>query len=631
MADALTSELRLDTTYDPTLGRSGGFELRIANGSGTAVVAERLALTSIVPITPPPGSPVSIVRRVSVYHELSIGGPIEVGAGGSSVVATVWCEFPPIHANDGPASAFLIHADDTTSPLAVAEMRRRPGDPASLAEVTAAPAVPTGGESGRSATDIAPAARSGRESGHSPVDIAPAAPGAGEGPGRALRLADGGDLATAIWACMASCERAAYGAGPVVLAGGSGNADPVTVRIEGSLGAERFVLSEREGAPIEVVAGDEGGLRRALSALARQRRGERPPLGGPRHEWRGFHIDLARQWYPAATVAGLIEIAGWYGLNRVHLHLTDDEGWRVPIAAYPVLTEVGAWRGYGLPVPPLLGTGAEPTGGSYTSSDIAEWVGVAAGLGIDLIPEVDLPAHSYATLAALPELRDPDDARGAMSVQGFADNVLNPGVAATMPFLEQVLGEIADRFPGPWIHVGGDEVPAGAWLGSPAALRFAAERGVEGTRGIEGAFMRDVIGVVRGLGRQVGVWQEAAECGALQPGEGYAIGWTSNAVNRTLAAAGYDVVAAPAQAYYFDMADSADWSAPGAFWAGVITPDTVAAFDPMAGWSSTERAHLRGVQACLWSEHVHDDQILRRLLLPRLAVFADSAWDGFAS
>jgi hexosaminidase len=274
----------------------------------------------------------------------------------------------------------------------------------------------------------------------------------------------------------------------------------------------------------------------------------------------------------------------------------------------------------------LLGTGAERRGGSYTPADIAGWLAIADPLGIELVPEIDLPAHSFAALAAMPELRDPADTGSAVSVQGFADNVLNPGVAATMPFLETVLGEVADLFPGPWIHVGGDEVPEGAWLGSPAALRFATARGVEGTRGIEAAFMRDVIGVVRGLGRQVGVWQEAAECGALQPGEGYAIGWTSNEVNRRLAAAGHDVVAAPAQAYYLDMADDPDWSAPGAFWAGVTTPATVAAFDPTEGWTAQERTRLRGVQACLWSEHVHDETILRRLLLPRLAVFADRAW-----
>jgi hexosaminidase len=593
-------------------------------------VAERLALTTIVPIVAPPGSTLSIARRVSVYHEVASGEPIAIGPHSSAPIGAVWCEFPPFHANDGPASAFLIHADGTTSPLAVAPMTRLPGTPASLAgRATGHPAEPDA-SAPPTAGAAPPAVRVNTGGAHTGA----APPAAAAPQGSALRLADGGERASIVWAQMAAAERAVYRTGPYVLDGGGSAAAPVIVQWRPGLGAGRFRLPASADAPadgpipepIAVVAADDGGLRRALAALARLRRGERPPLGAAAYEWRGFHIDLARQWYPTATVTELLRIAGWYGLNRVHLHLTDDEGWRVPIAAFPALIEVGGWRGHGLPIPPLLGTGAARSGGSYTPADIAGWVATAAALGIELIPEIDLPAHSFAALAAIPGLRDPDDAGGATSVQGFADNVLNPGVPATTPFLEQVLGEVADLFPGRWLHVGGDEVPAGAWLGSPAAQRWAAARGVEGTRAIEGAFMSEVIAAVRALGRQVGVWQEAAECGALQPGEGYAIGWLSNAANRKLAAAGYDVVAAPAQAYYLDMADSAEWSAPGAFWAGVITPDTVAAFDPTAGWTPDERARLRGVQACLWSEHVHDETILRRLLLPRLAVFADGTW-----
>jgi hexosaminidase len=615
VADALTPGLRLETVYDPATGRSGTFELRVVNDSEVEVVADRLALTTIVPISARSGDPLAIVRRVSVYHEVGPGTPITIGPHAETVIGRVWCEFPAFHANDGPVSAFLIHADGTASALAVAEMSRLPGVPASLAERF------TAGEPGAATGGAADGPAVGGAAG---VSVPPS----GGARGRALRLAGGGDRAAAVWAAMAAAERAVYGAGPLVLDGDAMGADAVTVAWEPGLGPGRFRLHPSAvGAASGVTAADEEGMRRALSALARQRRGEQPPLGAARYEWRGFHVDVARQWYPPATVAELIRIAGWYGLNRVHLHLTDDEGWRVPIAAFPALTEVGGWRGHGLPIPPLLGTGPARSGGSYTSADIAGWVATAAALGIELIPEVDLPAHGFAALAALPELRDPDDAGGAVSVQGFADNVLNPGVAATMPFLEQVLGEVADLFPGRWLHVGGDEVPDGAWLGSPAARRWAAARGVEGTRGIERAFMHDVIGIVRRLGRQVGVWQEAATCGALRPGDGYAIGWTSNEVNRSLAAAGYDVVAAPAQAYYLDMADRADWDAPGAFWAGVITPETVAAFDPTAGWTPAERARLRGVQACLWSEHVHDEAVLRRLLLPRLAVFADGTWE----
>ena len=293
-----------------------------------------------------------------------------------------------------------------------------------------------------------------------------------------------------------------------------------------------------------------------------------------------MHLDLARQFFPAEDVDWLIDVAAWRGLNRVHLHLTDDEAWRVPIPAYPALTDVGAWRGHGLAIPPLLGSGPAPFGGSYTRAQIAGWVARAAAAGIELVPEVDLPGHCFAALAAVPALRDPCDRSSAVSVQSFVGNVLNPGVAATWPFLEAVVGELADLFPGPWLHVGGDEVPDGAWSGSPAATRWAAERGVVGLAAVGAAFMAEIVRLVRTTtGRQVGVWQEAAERGALAPGDGYVIGWKSAADCRAWPPPGTHVVAAPAERYYLDMAASPDWDAPGTGWAGHSSLADVEAFD----------------------------------------------------
>ncbi len=214
-----------------------------------------------------------------------------------------------------------------------------------------------------------------------------------------------------------------------------------------------------------------------------------------------------------------------------------------------------------------------------------------------------------------------------MSVQHFVDNVLVPGLPTTAPFLEAVFGELADLFPGPWLHLGGDEVPAGAWSGSPAAQRYAGERGLAGTDAIAAAFLADVIGLVRtATGRHVGVWQEAAECGALQPDDGYVVGWKSSADCRRLAAAGYDVVAAPAEVYYLDMASDGAWRSPGASWAGSTAVADIEAYDVTADWTAAERTHLLGIQACLWTEHVHDRATLVELLHPRLAAIAASAW-----
>ena len=136
----------------------------------------------------------------------------------------------------------------------------------------------------------------------------------------------------------------------------------------------------------------------ALLAMARHRRGDLDVIDG-RHEpcrgWRGLHVDVARQFVPAPDVEWLIEVAAWHRLNRLHVHLTDDEGWRLQVPGHPALTDVAAWRGDGCAVPPLLGTGADPTGGWYSSETIATWVDRAADLGIEVVPEVDLPGHCW--------------------------------------------------------------------------------------------------------------------------------------------------------------------------------------------------------------------------------------------
>ncbi len=152
-------------------------------------------------------------------------------------------------------------------------------------------------------------------------------------------------------------------------------------------------------------------------------------VDGPTYEWRGLHVDLARQFFPASDVERLIDLAAWRKLDRLHLHLTDDEAWRVPIDGYPELTTVGAWRGHGLPIPPLLGSPAAATGGSYTVDEIRVWVERARELGVVIVPEVDLPGHCHAALTAVPSLRDPDDTTGAHEHAALRRQLAVPGTA----------------------------------------------------------------------------------------------------------------------------------------------------------------------------------------------------------
>lgn len=352
--------------------------------------------------------------------------------------------------------------------------------------------------------------------------------------------------------------------------------------------------------------------------------------GQPAYGFRGLHIDLARQWFEPDVVLRLLDAAAERRLTHIHLHLTDDEAWRLPVPQYPALAEVAGTRGHGRPLGPMLGGGAAAVGRAYTATEIGRWVEHARGLGIALVPEVDLPAHNHAALTALPELRDPHDTSRAPSVQHFTDNVLVPGLPTTRPFLEAVVDTLAELFPySPHLHIGGDEVPAGAWRGSPVVQALSAEHGLASTRDIEGYFHRELIALVRErTGREVGAWQEAAESGGLQPGDGYVVGWRSADDCRKLATAGYDVVVSPGQAYYLDMAIDSAWDTPGMSWAGSTSLADVHAFEPAAGWTAAERTYLLGVQACLWTELVPDEATIWQRLLPRLDAIARRAWYG---
>lgn len=553
----------------------------------------RLAVTSDIQLEPQDGSGVVLTERIATYHELAADPPVALVAGERWEIADLALSHQPNHANDGPSSAFLILPDGTTEATEF-EPVRRVGSP---------PLVPH-----PRYVDVSDA-RGGR-----PV----------------LALAgDASAEAAAAWQAVVALERRVR---PELTAlDGGGSARTVEVVEAAAMDDEGYRL-EIGADRVVVRAAGTAGCRQAFVTLARwtELPTEATVDDHPEYSWRGLHIDLARRWYEPDVVAELIDVCAWRKLSRLHLHLTDDEAWRLPVPALPALGEIGGRRGHGLPIPPMVGDGAGPTGRAYTTDEIAGWVARADELGVVLVPEVDVPAHVHAALVAMPELRDPDDRSQARSVQHFVDNVLVPGNPSTEPFLEAVFDAVAELFPSsPWIHIGGDEVPAGAWSGSPIVAALRAEHGLDTTRDVEAHFHRGLVDLIRRrTGRRVGAWQEAAESGGVAPGDGYVVGWMTVESNRELAAAGHDVVVAPAQAYYLDMALDTDWTSPGASWAGSTSFADVCEFDPEAGWSDAERSRLLGIQACLWSEHVDSPATMRHLLFPRLDAVAERAWTG---
>ena len=350
------------------------------------------------------------------------------------------------------------------------------------------------------------------------------------------------------------------------------------------------------------------------------------PLSGriadaPRFAWRGAHLDVARNFRSPAEVARMIDVLAWHRMSHLHWHLTDDEGWRLESRAFPALTEVGAVRGRGRPLPPQFADGPGGQAGFYAVEEVRALVAHGAALGVTLVPEIDTPGHATAMLLGVPDLADPDEPPASYrSIQGHANNALNPGVERTYEVLEAILGEVADLFPSPVLHLGGDEVPEGAWAASPAARRLARREGIAGAAALQAAFTRRVQAIVGGLGRRMGAWDEAAD--GVGPGA-VLFAWRTAGRAGELVAAGHDVVATPGQAYYLDMVDREGWDAAGTSWAGPVTPEATYRFEP----GDPEGAgRLLGLQACLWSEHLDSVARLDAMAFPRLSAVAEAAW-----
>jgi len=437
---------------------------------------------------------------------------------------------------------------------------------------------------------------------------------------------------------------------------------PVVIRHKEGLGAEAYEIHfSDDGATVE--ASTRQGMFYGLVTIGHILRGAKQypqtfifPTGGtitdePGLRYRGCHLDVARQFYTGAEVSRLIKLLAWNKLNTFHWHLSEDEAWRVEIDAYPALTEVGAWRGHGKALPPLLGSGPQPTGGYYSKNVIRQIVALADSLAVKVIPEIDMPGHFYAALQALPELRDPDETGEYQSVQGFPNNSLNPAHEPVYKFVETVIDEMLELFPAGVFHLGADEVPLAAWSGSPLALdmiermagpemrrkheaqynQLGNHHGADEIEGsptaiIQAAFIRRVHEYIKSKGAITGGWEEAAHGDAVDKDKAFVIGWRNVEINAQLAERGYDIVVSPGQRYYLDMANGVAWAEPGAGWAGWSGPQETYDFEPRQGMSEKGLSHLLGIQACIWSESMTDRAIFDRLVFPRLSAIAETAW-----
>jgi hexosaminidase len=349
----------------------------------------------------------------------------------------------------------------------------------------------------------------------------------------------------------------------------------------------------------------------------------------PRFGWRGMMLDVARHFMPKEFVLRVVDVLALHRLNVLHLHLTDDQGWRVQIDAYPRLTEVGAWRPESM-VGKMSHHQTEfeydgtRHGGFYTKDDLREIVAYAADRGITVVPEIDLPGHMQAAIAAYPELgNSPDTQLGVRKIWGISEDVLNVS-DETVDFVRTVLREVLEIFPGPYIHLGGDECPANQWRESQAAKARQTELGLTDASQLQGWFTAQVASVLAENGRRLVGWDEMVETDC--PKDAVIMAWRGPDRGEIAAKAGHDVVMAPSQSVYFDYYQGDPETEPLAI--GNFTPlEKVYDFEVVPpGLTDEEQARIVGTQCQVWTEYMEGPEQVGYMLLPRLSAFAERAW-----
>ncbi|MFE3149842.1 beta-N-acetylhexosaminidase [Streptomyces sp. NPDC059218] len=430
--------------------------------------------------------------------------------------------------------------------------------------------------------------------------------------------------------------------------GGEHATDTVRLGIDPALEPEGYRLSTGTGGSVEITGGSPAGvfwgaqtLRQLLGPEAFRRAPVSPgtqraiPFAdiedAPRFPWRGMMLDVARHFLPKDDVLRYLDLLAAHKLNVFHFHLTDDQGWRIEIKRFPRLTEVGSWRSrtkHGHRASELWDE--TPHGGYYTQDDIREIVAYAAERHIRVVPEIDIPGHSQAAIAAYPELGNADvvdtTALSVWDTWGINANVLAP-TDNTLRFFEGVLEEVLDLFPAatsPFIHIGGDECRKEQWKDSAVAQARIEEFGLANEDELQSWIIRHFDTWLTARGRRLIGWDEILE-GGLPAGAAVS-SWRGYGGGIAAAEAGHDVVMCPEQHVYLDHRQDGgpDEPMPIGF---VRTLEDVYRFEPVpAGLSEEAARHILGTQANVWTEVMQNRARVDYQVFPRLAAFAEVAW-----
>lgn len=408
--------------------------------------------------------------------------------------------------------------------------------------------------------------------------------------------------------------------------GGSTKIDvdsPKIIRtIDSSLDTEEYKIDVKDGA-VNVVSGSEEGLFRADQTidqiLAQCPEGEVPLMeikDKPEFAWRGAHFDCCRHFFTIEEVKRFIDIAALHKLNVFHWHLTDDQGWRAEIKAYPRLTQVGAYRG------------TPHYGSYYTQDDMREIVMYAAQRHITVVPEIEMPGHALAALAAYPEYGCRGEGYAVTEEWGVFEDVFCIGNPKTIEFLKDVLNEICDIFPSQYIHIGGDEAPRKNWKTCPKCQALLKKEGMTSEAELQSYLVREIEAFLSSKGRKLIGWDEILEGGVSRSAT--VMSWRGPAGGVKAAKLGNDAIMSPYTCCYLDYYQTSNpkkYEPKGTVYHTYLPLRKCYSLNPTDGLDKEQAAHIIGVQANTWCEHIDNFDHVEHMVLPRLAAIAETAWN----
>lgn len=355
----------------------------------------------------------------------------------------------------------------------------------------------------------------------------------------------------------------------------------------------------------------------------------------PRFGYRGLMLDVSRHFSDVEMVKRTIDMLALHQLNIFHWHLTDDQGWRIEIKSHPELTEVGAWRDDTV-VGRYLGGTDYPTdgkrhGGFYTQEQIREIVAYAKERYIEIIPEIDLPGHTSAVLAAYPQLGCEDKEYKVANRWGVIRDVLCAGNPASLDLFKDIMDEVCDLFPGKYIHLGGDECVKDRWKACPKCQRKIRELGLKDVGRyskedyLQSWFMGEVASYVQSKGKRVIGWDEILE--GVPMDDSVIMSWRGTEVGITAARMGHDVVMTPTSDMYFDQSQTLASQLEEIPVGGFINVMKVYSYEPLpASLTPEQQKHILGCQANVWCEYMPEERIRQYQILPRLAALSEVQW-----